>query len=225
MLDLPYAVLLLPLILLLLAIPTYLLLLRRPSYDPLADEFSHTSAATSPTCTIKALYIYPIKSCRGAPLRTSIVLSTGLSDDRQFLFAERDPSGQWHFITQRRHYPQLTHVVPTLDHVAERMHVSFPGSRRGFSVGLRQEGPVERVHIWKDEPEAYLVAGGEVVEGLKKFLGAKGELALFRVCQKREVFRCAPRRGEGIDYQPVVGFADAVSRVGRFAEGGADVCV
>lgn len=47
---------------------------------------------------------------------------------------------------------------------------------------------------------------------LEKFLGAKGEIALFRVCDSkpREVHRNAPKKEE-LGYQSVVGFADAVS--------------
>lgn len=46
---------------------------------------------------------------------------------------------------------------------------------------------------------------------LEKFLGAKGEIALFRVCDSkpREVYRNAPGKEE-LGYQSVVGFADAV---------------
>lgn len=51
---------------------------------------------------------------------------------------------------------------------------------------------------------------GELRE-LEKFLGAKRELALFRVCDSkpREVYRNAPKK-EQLGYQSVVGFADAV---------------
>lgn len=51
---------------------------------------------------------------------------------------------------------------------------------------------------------------GELRE-LEKFLGAKRELALFRVCDSkpREVHRNAPKK-EQLGYQSVVGFADAV---------------
>lgn len=47
---------------------------------------------------------------------------------------------------------------------------------------------------------------------LEKFLRAKGEIALFRVCgsKPREVHRNAPKK-EDLGYQSVVGFADAVS--------------
>lgn len=49
------------------------------------------------------------------------------------------------------------------------------------------------------------------LQELENFLGAKGEIALFRVCDSkpREVYRNAPGKEE-LGYQSVVGFADAV---------------
>ncbi len=73
----------------------------------------------------------------------------------------------------------------------------------------------ERMTIWKESPEA-LNIGAEIPEEallqLKTFLGVRRPLTLFRtdVEKTREVFRCAPKKEEA-GYQPVVGFADAVS--------------
>lgn len=62
---------------------------------------------------IKALFTYPVKSCRGVELAASEVGSTGLKYDRLFTFAQRtadDPADsekqQWRFITQRE-FPRL----------------------------------------------------------------------------------------------------------------------
>lgn len=77
-----------------------------------------------------------------------------------------------------------------------------------------------RLLIWKDYPLA-LDVGGEIPPGVKRaladFLGVEGPLTLFRADEGglREVYRCAPRKGE-VGYQPVVGLADAVSPVSAF---------
>jgi uncharacterized protein YcbX len=62
---------------------------------------------------IKALFTYPVKSCRGVELAASEVVTTGLKYDRLFTFAQRvggDASSgekvQWRFITQRE-FPRL----------------------------------------------------------------------------------------------------------------------
>ena len=73
----------------------------------LADEFDQKYAqGTSPDqitvdsngghlppWRVKALFTYPIKSCRGIELQTAHVVSTGLQFDRQFAFAERTSAG------------------------------------------------------------------------------------------------------------------------------------
>lgn len=75
----------------------------------------------------------------------------------------------------------------------------------------------EKMTIWKDSPEA-LNMGSEippdVLAKLKYLLGVTNPLTLFRVNPKkpREVFRNAPTK-EQVGYQPIVGFADAVSRI------------
>ncbi|MCJ1370607.1 hypothetical protein MMC20_001820 [Loxospora ochrophaea] len=67
----------------------------------------------------------------------------------------------------------------------------------------------EQMTIWKDSPQALNMVGSFPQE-LATFLGARKPLTLFRVDQDhwREVFRCAPRKGE-LGYQPITGFADA----------------
>lgn len=53
---------------------------------------------------------------------------------------------------------------------------------------------------------------GELRE-LKRFLGTKREIGLFRVCDSRprEVYRNAPSKDE-LGHQSVVGFADSVGQ-------------
>jgi hypothetical protein len=78
----------------------------------------------------------------------------------------------------------------------------------GLEVGLGERGETLRVRVWKDEPEAWRMPVR--LQTLERFLEAKGELALCRVKEMRTVLRCAPRK-EKLGWQPVVGFADAVS--------------
>ena len=69
------------------------------------------------------------------------------------------------------------------------------------------------VKIWKDTVKALDVSRELPREQLGKYLGIDPlRLGVFRlgVGGEREVFRAAPRRDE-VGYQPVVGFADAVS--------------
>jgi hypothetical protein len=184
------------------------------SRSNLEDEVRPTSSSSSPSdgsCTIKALYIYPIKSCQGIEISRATIVSTGFQHDRQFTFAERKRDGQWRFMTQRE-YPLLARVRVALDLRRGVVLASWgwwPWER--FEVGLEEQGhddAVLRVRVWKDEPEAWRMPVR--LERLGRFLGVRGELALCRVKERRTVLRCAPRK-ELLGWQPVVGFADAVS--------------
>jgi uncharacterized protein YcbX len=93
----------------------------------LKDQYSQTKP-NSHTARIKALFTYPIKSCRGVELPASEVDSTGLKYDRMFTFAQlhskqappevgSEPSPdwqhEWRFITARE-LPRLALVKTEL---------------------------------------------------------------------------------------------------------------
>lgn len=82
------------------------------------DERFSPQAATKTDVSdwrIKALFVYPIKSCAPVELESTPVLRTGLQYDRQFCFAQLekqpDKSYKWKFITQRQ-FPKLALVKP-----------------------------------------------------------------------------------------------------------------
>jgi hypothetical protein len=67
---------------------------------------------------VKAVFIYPLKSCKGVELDKSDIVNTGLKYDRQFSLAQRVTSlpdlqgkvtSEWTFITQRT-FPRLATV-------------------------------------------------------------------------------------------------------------------
>lgn len=100
-----------------------------PGKSNLADQFSGPKPKDSKRTTrVKALFTYPIKSCRGLELPASEVESTGLKYDRMFTFAQlhskqesaetsREPSTdwqhEWRFITARE-LPRLALVKTEL---------------------------------------------------------------------------------------------------------------
>ncbi|KAF2217619.1 hypothetical protein CERZMDRAFT_63795 [Cercospora zeae-maydis SCOH1-5] len=60
--------------------------------------------------TVKAIFVYPIKSCGGVELQRAGVTSTGLVCDRIFSFAQLVPTEtghEWRFVTQRE-FPKLS---------------------------------------------------------------------------------------------------------------------
>ena len=95
----------------------------------LADEYNEQyknamarQRSDTATWTVKSLWIYPIKSCRGVELEAGTVISTGMEYDRQFSFAqlsskfpvsastpeEEKAKHAWKFMTQRSLPPMAT---------------------------------------------------------------------------------------------------------------------
>jgi len=87
-------------------------------HDQYSKKFDKGATDTN-AWKVKALFIYPIKSCAGLELDTADVIRSGFRYDRQFAFAQKvtpipKPDGKiegdgWKFITQRTH-PHLVNV-------------------------------------------------------------------------------------------------------------------
>ena len=151
----------------------------------------------------------------------------------------------WNFITQRK-YGQLANICVEIwvpdsesnDHSSDQpnvlsegvLRVQYPVLDNGNTAFKTFEIPynptddqifemgytLESLTIWKDRPDALLIASTTDVnppgwiKDIKASIGGSKDLALFRVAagHEREVFRNAPRR-EQLGYQSVVGFVDA----------------
>lgn len=87
--------------------------------DQYSKKYAKGAEATpSKPWTVKALFIYPLKSAGPVELDKSDVVRTGLKYDRQFTLAQRVTSmptldgkvtSEWHFCTQRK-FPRLAKV-------------------------------------------------------------------------------------------------------------------
>ncbi|KAF1832710.1 hypothetical protein BDW02DRAFT_640629 [Decorospora gaudefroyi] len=89
----------------------------------LEDQYSKKYArggdpTPSKPWAVKALFVYPVKSCAPIELETSDIARTGLKYDRQFTLAQQVTSlpsldgkvtSEWHFMTQRK-FPRLAKV-------------------------------------------------------------------------------------------------------------------
>ncbi|KAL0944366.1 mosc domain-containing protein [Colletotrichum truncatum] len=96
-----------------------------PPKSNLKDQFSatHKEARPGAAARLQALFVYPIKSCRGIEMSKSKLLPTGLEFDRLYTFAqlksafpvaldapeETKDKHSWEFITQRQ-FPLLATV-------------------------------------------------------------------------------------------------------------------
>lgn len=87
--------------------------------DQYAKKYSKGAEPSSDNAwTVKALFIYPLKSCAGIELDKTDVFRSGVHYDRKFTFAQRvtglpDLNGkvtsEWRFITQRS-FPRLAKI-------------------------------------------------------------------------------------------------------------------
>ncbi|KAI5238465.1 hypothetical protein E4T43_07378 [Aureobasidium subglaciale] len=93
--------------------------------DQYSPKYSGENLNSSATCRIKALFIYPVKSCKPVEIDRNDVILTGLRYDRQFCFAQLKTEEaekeevdlsvsakwvhNWKFITQRN-VPRLSQV-------------------------------------------------------------------------------------------------------------------
>ena len=95
--------------------------------------------------SIAALYVYPVKSCRGIELRHARLTNAGLQHDREWMVVT--PEGR--FLTQRE-LPKLAVVATSLD--ATALGLAAPG-RPPLSVPLQAapDSPLREVTVWREE--------------------------------------------------------------------------
>jgi hypothetical protein len=86
--------------------------------DQYSMKYSEGSEASTKPWNVKAIFIYPLKSCMGIELGTSEIVRTGLKYDRQFTLGQQvtglptmegKVKSEWNFITQRT-FPRLAKV-------------------------------------------------------------------------------------------------------------------
>lgn len=152
-----------------------------PSTSNLADQYSNlyahgqdpgTDSQDRPKWTVKALFIFPIKSCGGLELKEGPIISSGVCHDREFSFAryrvgkpdarvQKDRVSRWEIMTQRD-FPKLVRIKPeiyvpdpkSMDYSAEHSNVksrgclavSFPIASNNLGFGMeRARALVNRV--------------------------------------------------------------------------------
>ncbi len=127
----------------------------------------------TPTCTVAALALHPIKSCGGIALQEALLVETGLEFDRAWMVVDEDGE----MLTQRE-LPRMALIQPTLRH--SDLVLRAPGM---LALHLRLdtvEAPT-RVRVWDDVVKAYDM-GGLAAQWFTDFLSpeAKRPLRLAR---------------------------------------------
>ncbi|MGH8130020.1 MAG: MOSC domain-containing protein [Steroidobacteraceae bacterium] len=110
---------------------------------------------------IASLHIYPVKSCRGIDVDSTLITPTGPEWDRRWMIVQ--PPDQ--FITQRSHPKLATITVAVGD---RKLRLSAEG-HSPLTVDVDHQGPSRRVRIWDDEC-AGIDAGNEAAAWLSRVL-------------------------------------------------------
>jgi uncharacterized protein len=143
---------------------------------------------------VSALYIYPIKSCRGIRVHEWPVVARGFAADRRWMVV--DALGK--FVTQRER-AQLALVGTTLE--GETLRLTAPGRPELLLPLTLATGESRAVRIWEDEALATPHALGSA--WFSDYLGAPHELVYMPDQHLRQV---NPARANPSD---IVSFADA----------------
>ena len=145
-------------------------------------------------CRIAALYLHPIKSCRGVVAREGLLIETGFEFDRAWMLVDADAN----MLTQRA-WPRLALVRPTLR--LDDMVLRAPGML-ALHVSLDAVEQATRVRVWNDVVKAYDM-GALAAQWFSDFVGAPTRLVRFDPAEKR---RC-DRRWTGA-HEAETAFAD-----------------
>jgi uncharacterized protein len=112
---------------------------------------------------LEAIFLYPIKSCRGTPLQRGDIGRRGIRGDRRWMVA--DPEGA--LISQRDH-PRMALIEPRFEE--EALLVSAPGTEP-LRLDLQAGGSAMEVEIWGHRCAA-VDQGDEAAEWFGAFLRA-----------------------------------------------------
>jgi uncharacterized protein YcbX len=141
---------------------------------------------------VSALYVYPIKACRGIRCDEWRVERRGFFADRRWMIV--DANGV--FVSQRE-LAELSQVDTSLD--GDSISVSAPGFSR-LRLPQTHSGELRHVRIWEDQVSAVSHAQGSA--WFSEFLGAPHELVYMTDTEHRPV---NPARARAED---IVSFAD-----------------
>ncbi len=128
---------------------------------------------------ITALNIYPIKGCRGIPLREVAVDRIGLVGDRRLMLVSHDNR----FLSQRE-APALATLEPALD--AERIRVRAP-DRELLDLTIDPAGAPREVWVWWDHGIMATDQGDRAAQWFSDALGINCRLVHFGAAARNRV--------------------------------------
>jgi uncharacterized protein len=143
---------------------------------------------------VSALYVYPIKSCRGIRVQEWPVVARGFAADRRWMIV--DARGQ--FVTQRE-LAQLALVNTALE--ADQLRLSAPGCPELVLPLTYETGEPRAVQVWEDRAAGIVHELGSA--WFSSYLEAPHELVYMPEQHQRQVNPARAKPGD------IVSFADA----------------
>lgn len=150
------------------------------------------AGAWSKQAVVSALYVHPIKACRGLRVERAAVERRGLAEDRRFMLVDEDGR----FVTQREE-PRL--VLVRVEARGDRLRVSVPGHGQRELPRRPMGGTRQTVEVWRSRVSASVVEG--VGAWLSEWLGRPLTLVYMGDDVERPIDEAQPEAG-------VVSFAD-----------------
>jgi len=145
---------------------------------------------------VRALFIYPVKSCQGIQLDRAEVVARGLRRDRRWMIVDAEGT----MISQRTE-PRLAQVAVRVDEERERLLLNAFGPGALHLPLAPSQGATARVRVWSSEVEA-LDAGDEASRWASSLLGARASIVFMPDQAERPVKAEYAQKGD------VVSFAD-----------------
>lgn len=125
---------------------------------------------------IAALFVYPVKSCRGVAVDQAFVTERGLQRDREWLIVDADGR----FVTQRE-VPRLALILAAVTDTALRLDA--PGMPT-LQVALDARGPFMSVTVFRDTFDA-IDQGASAAQWLSAYVGQALRLVRFDASVRR----------------------------------------
>jgi uncharacterized protein YcbX len=126
--------------------------------------------------TIAALYVYPVKSCRGIALPAARLTERGIAHDREWMIVDAADR----FITQRE-LPRLALINTSLSDATLRLDA--PGLP-ALEIEFDRDGARRDVTVWRDTLPA-IDQGDDAARWLSQWIGAPARLVRFDRAVKR----------------------------------------
>ncbi len=137
---------------------------------------------------VRALFVYPVKSCRGIALDRAEVEPRGLRHDRRWMIVDGDGT----FVTQRTE-PRLATIAVTVDEEHGKLVLAAP-RMPPLALPLAPRGGV-----WRDEVET-LHAGEPAARWVTELLGAPASIVFMPDAVRRPVRPDLARPGDHVSF-------------------------